>query len=166
MVDYAPDILFESSALPFAFRAAMATLTLIQSDTVFAALDLFRIILNHDCLHPGTTTPPPPKFPIYAIAINKVIEKEGLDFISLILAGIVGDFPEDAGGIVISIIRNLAELWPQPFLQWVTPALQALPTATAPDDAKARFLEDISTCVPQCRVIHMNGRGLTLYIAP
>jgi transportin-3 len=146
MIDYAPDVFFESSAFQVAFRAAMASLTLIQTEIVFATLDLFRFILTHDCLHPhDAMSPPPPKFPLYANAVNRVMEKEGQDLVGLLLSGITGDFPEDSSGMTIAIFRALVSLWPQQLLQWLEPALQSLPPATVPDDAKTRFLNEVST---------------------
>ena len=50
MIDFTPDVFFPSPALAVAFRAAMAALTLVHSDIVFAALDLIRTILSHECL--------------------------------------------------------------------------------------------------------------------
>ncbi|OBZ78618.1 Uncharacterized protein C11G11.07 [Grifola frondosa] len=86
MIEFAPDVLFTSPAFAIAFRAAMAALTLIHSDIIFAALDLIRSILTHDCLAPVSNVPPPPKFPLYAAAIRPVIEKEGLELTGYLLS--------------------------------------------------------------------------------
>jgi len=71
MVEFAPDIFFESSTFLAAFRIALAALTLIHTDTVFASLDLIRMILTHDCLSPEPLEHPPPKFPLYANAFAR-----------------------------------------------------------------------------------------------
>ena len=144
-VEFAPDVTFESPAFPFAFRSTMAALTLLPSDIILAALNLFCIVLEHDCLSPpNALNPPPPKSPGYARAINAVLESEGASLVSLLLRGVTGDFPEESGATIIAIFRRLAAIWPQPLLQWLPPALQALPTATTPEEAKTRFLNDVT----------------------
>lgn len=142
LVEHAPDVFFQSSAFPLAFRATMTALTIIHSDIIFRALDLFRIILTHDCLTPNT--PQPPKFPVYAAAINGVVESEGFTFVGYLLAGLIGHFPEDSTSTVVSIFRMLAALWTAQLLAWLPPILEQLPTAAAPNQAKAQFLADVT----------------------
>lgn len=147
-LDYIPDIFFETpSALPIAFRSALAALTLIQSDLIFASLELIRAILTHDCLAPPSSKAPPPKFPIYAAAIRSVVEKEGFELVGYLLAGLVGDFPEDATASVISIFRMLAAVWPALLLSWLPPILQQLAAATVSDQAKAQFMSEVTRFV-------------------
>ncbi|KAF7985269.1 hypothetical protein HWV62_6405 [Athelia sp. TMB] len=145
LVEHAPDVFFQSSAFPLAFRATMTALTIIHSDIIFRALDLFRIILTHDCLTPNT--PQPPKFPVYAAAINGVVESEGFTFVGYLLAGLIGHFPEDSTSTVVSIFRMLAALWTAQLLAWLPPILEQLPTAAAPNQAKAQFLADVTSSV-------------------
>lgn len=144
-IEFAPDVMFESPAFPFAFRSTLAALTLLPSDIIIAALDFFVVLLEHDCLAPpDALNPPPPKYPGYARAINAVLETDGANFVALLLQGVTGDFPEDSSGMTIAIFRRLAAIWPQALLQWLPPALQALPTATTPDETKTRFLNDVT----------------------
>lgn len=143
MIDYAPDILFPSPAFSIAFKAAMASLTLVQTDIVFAALDFIRSVITHDCLDPSLPSPPP-KFPIYAGAIRPVVELEGPALTGYLLTGIVGDFPEESASTVITILRHLSKLWPAQMLQWVPVVLQQLPSASTPDQAKTDFLHDMN----------------------
>ena len=144
MIEYTPDILFPSSAFPVAFRAAMLALSLVQSDIVFAALDFVRMIITHDSLSPPMSTPPPPKFPLYAAAIRPVIEKEGPELVTYLLTGLVGDFPEESTSLVVTIFRVLAALWPAQLLTWLPVVLQQLPVTSAPEQAKRQFMADIS----------------------
>ncbi|GLB36066.1 putative ARM repeat-containing protein [Lyophyllum shimeji] len=146
LVDHGPDIFFQSPAFPLAFRVAMAALTVVHTDIIFAALDLFRIILTHDCLVPSTT-PPPPKFPLYAASIRSVLEKEGYQFVGYLLAGLIGDFPEDSTSAVVSIFRVLSLLWTSQLITWLPTILQQLPGAAAPNDAKTQFLSDVTSAV-------------------
>ncbi|RDX50448.1 ARM repeat-containing protein [Lentinus brumalis] len=146
MIDFTPDVFFPSPSLAIAFRAAMAALTLVHSDIVFAALDLIRSILSHDCLQPPTQ-PPPPKFPVYAAAIQPVVEREGAELTALLLSGSVGDFPEEAMQMVVTIFRVLGSLWPTQLLAWLPPAVQQLPSTTVTDAVKATFISDINSAM-------------------
>lgn len=146
LVEHAPDIFFQSPAFPIAFRAAMAALTLVHTDIVFASLDIFRVTLTHDCLMPSTNTPPP-KFPEYAAAIRRVFEKEGFELVGYLLNGLVGDFPEDSLSGVVSIFRAISIIWTSQFLSWLPAILQQLPTTAAPNEAKTQFLSDVTRSV-------------------
>lgn len=141
-LEFAPDILFPSPAFSVAFRAAMAALTLVQSDIIFAALDFLRDILTHECLDPPPV--PPPKYPAYAAAIKPVIAEQGMELTGLLLSGLVCDFPSDATSSVITIIRVLCKLWTSQFLSWLPIVLQQLPTTITPDQVKSGFLADVT----------------------
>lgn len=142
LVEHAPDVFFPSPAFPIAFRAAMAGLTLVQADIIFAALDVLRAIIEHDCLHPAPV--PPPRYPVYAAAIKPVVEKEGLELVGYLLSGLTGDFPEDCVSPVITIFRVLAILWPSQLLAWLPVVLQQLPSTSVPDQAKSLFLSEVT----------------------
>ena len=143
-LDYAPDVFFDSpQSFSIGFRAAMTGLTLIQTDLIFASLDLIRLILTHDSILPTPADKPvPPKFPIYASRIQQVIEKEGYELIGYLLSGLTGDFPEDSSSNVITIFRNVAAVWPQQLLSWLPSVLQQLNPAAVTDEAKAKFLAE------------------------
>lgn len=145
-ITLAPEILFVSPAFPLAFRCAMAGLTVVHSDIVFAALDLFRSILTHDCMEPVTPSTPP-KHAIYAAAVRAAMDKEGLQFVACILNGLVGDFPEDSASIVVSIFRALVYVWSTQLLTWLPPVLEQLPVTSVPNEGKAQFLRDVTTFV-------------------
>jgi len=156
LVEHAPDIFFQSLAFPNAFRAAMAALTLVHTDIVFASLDLFRLVLTHDCMMPGTNIPPP-KFPEYAAAIRGVFEEQGFKFVGYLLTGLVGDFPEDALSTVVSIFRSISVVWTSQILSWLPSILERLPAPSASNEVKSQFLLDIArfvvyTCDPQISV--------------
>lgn len=142
LLEMTPDVFFQSIAFPLAFRASMAALTLIHSDLVFAALDLFRDILTHDSLFPSSSQSA--KFAVYATAIKTVMEKEGFEFVGYILSGLVGDFPEDSTSAVVSIFRSIAVLFSSQLLTWLPAVLQQLPTSAAPNEAKEQFMIDVT----------------------
>ncbi|KAH9846826.1 ARM repeat-containing protein [Lenzites betulinus] len=151
MIEFTPDVFFPSPAFPIGFRVAMAALTLVHSDIVFAALDLLRTIFSHECLEPNSR-PPPPKFPIYAAAIRPVVEREGQELTALLLAGLVGDFPEESIPMVATIFRVLGGLWPTQLLAWLPPIVQQLPPTVAPDQAKSVFITDINSAIQSADV--------------
>lgn len=142
LLEMIPDVLFQSTAFPLAFRASMAALTLIHSDLVFAALDLFRNILTHDSLSPSSTHPA--NFAVYATAIKTVVEKEGFEFVGYILSGLVGDFPDDSTSTVVSIFRIVTVYFSSQLLTWLPPVLQQLPTSAVPNEAKEKFMIDVT----------------------
>ncbi|KAJ7492711.1 armadillo-type protein [Mycena latifolia] len=147
MVPSAPDIFFQSSAFPLAFRTAMAALSLVHTDIIFASLDLFMLILTHDCLNPAPSVPPPPKFPIYRSAIEAVVQKDGFQFLTYLLNGLVGDFPEDSTSLVVSIFRAISWIWGAQLISWLPAVLQELPASAAPQEARTQFLSDVSRAV-------------------
>ena len=120
----------------------MAPLTLVHSDIIFETLDLFRIMFTHDCLLPSVQQPP--KFSIFATAIHEVVEKEGFAFVGYLLAGLVGDFPEDSIPSVVSVFGVVSALWTEQLLSWLPPVLEQLPTATSPHQAKGQFMTDVT----------------------
>jgi transportin-3 len=131
----------------------MTGLTLIQTDLIFASLDLIRLVLTHDSiLPPPADEPVPPKFPIYASRIRQVVEKEGYELVGYLLSGLTGDFPEDSSSNVITIFRNVAAVWPQQLLSWLPSVLQRLNPATVTDEAKTKFLAETTRFVPSLLV--------------
>ena len=126
LLDVTPEILFDATTFPTAFRIAVGSLTLIHSDIVFAALDVVRGVVAADYLDPSISSKLP-EAPLYAATIRQVIEAEGSQLTSNLLAGLVGDFPEDAASLVITIFRMLALLWPQQLLAWLPQVLLHLP---------------------------------------
>ncbi|KAG6853580.1 hypothetical protein C0991_003104 [Blastosporella zonata] len=145
LADKGPDIFFQSSAFPLAFRAAMAALTVVHSDIIFAALDLFRVILTHDCL--SSSPHPPPKFPLYAAAIVAVFEKEGYELVGYLLAGLMSDFPEDSTSTLVSIFRAISFAWGSQLISCLPVVLEQLPPAAATHEAKSRFLSDVTGAI-------------------
>lgn len=130
-------------AFLMAFKIATEALTLIHSDLIFCALDLIRAIMTHDALDPADSAPPP-KFPIYANTIRQTVSSEGLQLTGQILAGIVGDFPEESVSTVVTIFRMLAVLWPKELLAWLPQVLGQLVTPASFAQAKQQLLADVS----------------------
>jgi len=142
-VNIEPDVIFVSPAFALSFRCAMAGLTVVHSDIIFASLDLFRSILTHDCLDQGASSRNS-KFTLYASAIRNAMDKEGLQIAGCLLNGLVGDFPEDAASTVVSIFRSLVFNWSNQILIWLPPVLEQLPVTNIPNDAKTQFLQEVT----------------------
>jgi len=145
MIRYAPDLLFPSSAFQVAFKAAVASLILLQTEVVYAALDFITEIMTHDCLLPNPS--PPPKFPIYAAAIQPIVQREGLELTTYLISGLVGDFHEETSPMVMMILRALARVWPAELLAWLPEVLTKLPPSSVPEQSKAAFISDITRVV-------------------
>ncbi|KIK70888.1 hypothetical protein GYMLUDRAFT_32963 [Collybiopsis luxurians FD-317 M1] len=140
-----PNIYFDSTIFPSAFQAASAALTLVQSDVVNSALELFQDIFSHPCLDPST--PNPPNFITYANNIHNVLNSQGANFVGGLLMGLVGDFPPESDSIVISIFRIMAATWPTQMLAWLPDVLQRMPPAIVPDKVKQKFLTEITSAI-------------------
>ena len=72
---------------------------------------------------------------------------EGCQKANQAMAGLVGDFPEEAASIIVTLFRVLASLWPNQLQQWATVILQGLPVTSAPEEAKVRFMKDLNEYV-------------------
>lgn len=142
LADGAPDIFYQSSAFPIAFRSCMAALTLVQADIIFAGLDLFRSILTHACLDDDSS--PPPKYLLYAAAIRSVLEKSGFELTGCLLTGLIGDFEEATVSAVVSIFRALTYHCSSQILSWLPAILQQLPTTSASNESKSQFLSEVT----------------------
>ena len=139
-----PDILLESPAFPSAIRIAVASLTLVHSEIIFASLDIIRGIIGHDALDPSVRNPPP-KFPAYAMAIRQVVETEGPALLLNLLNGLVHDFPEESVSLVVTIFRMLCLLIPQNFLSWFPESVNNVPMGASFTPAKEQLLQDVTT---------------------
>jgi len=144
LIQQAPDIFFQSSVFLTAFRASAAGLTIVQSDTIFAALDLFRMIFSHDCLDPHPPKASPPNFILYANSIHNVVDVAGSEFLGYLLNGLVGDFPPESDSMVVSIFRSISATWPGQVLSWAPHILQQLPVTAAPNPIKEQFLTQLT----------------------
>jgi transportin-3 len=142
-ISLAPDVLFTSSSFDLAFRCAMTGLTVVHTDIIFASLDFFRGIFMHDCMEPQTSATPP-NFVVYASAIRSAMNKEGLQLVAYLVNGLVGEFPADAAAVVVSIFRTLVQVWSDQVPIWLAPVLEQLPATSVPNDAKAKFLQEVT----------------------
>lgn len=138
-----PDILIESNVFPMAIRIATMSLTLTPTEVIFAALDLMRGIIAHDCLDPAVRNLPP-KFPIYAASIRQVFSSEGSQLTVNLVAGLVNDFPSETVSMVITIFRLLSVLWPQQLLTWLPNALNQVTMPASYGPAKQQLMVDVT----------------------
>ncbi|KAJ3779117.1 armadillo-type protein [Lentinula raphanica] len=141
----APDIYFDPATFPLAFQATCAALTVVQSDVLCSALDMFQAIFHHQCLDPSA--PNPPNFITYAHTIHNVLDSQGANFIGFLLTGLIGDFPPETDSLVISIFRIVASIWPTQMLAWLPNVLQRMPSMSVPVQVKQKFLADITAAI-------------------
>lgn len=144
LVELTPDIFFDQNIFPAVFGASLAGLTVIHDDTVFATLDLFRMIATHDCLGDEVVQP---EYTKWATLIRGVVRNQGYQLTGYLLSGMLGDFPEDAIQNVVSIFRVITTMFPEEMLQWLSGVLGELPATTAPNQAKSQFLMDLTEYV-------------------
>lgn len=148
LAELAPDIFFESSSFPYAFRASLASLQVVYSDVIFSGLELFRTILGHESLEPPRKGEGhPPKFPVYANIIRQTVEKEGFALLGCLLTGVTGDFPEDSISNVVSIWRALAHDWPTQLITWLPSVLEQMPGTLVTAEAKRQLLTDVQNSI-------------------
>ncbi|KZT05860.1 ARM repeat-containing protein [Laetiporus sulphureus 93-53] len=166
MFDYTPDILFTSPAFPIALRVAIGALTVVHSDIIFAALEFLRNVLTHECLLPTAVgTVQPPKFPVYAAAIRPAVQREGPQLTGYLLAGVVGDFPEESVPIVVTIFRSLTALSPTELISWLPAVVQQISSSSAPEQSKTQFIADISSAIQSAEYDKVKRAILALHRA-
>ena len=147
LLDRTPDVFFRSNAFPLAFQICMASLTVVHTEVLVAALEVVRDILSHDCLSTQPTAVPTSDFPVYAAAIQDVLEKNGQAFVACVLSGMIGDFPEDCLSSIIVIFRMLASVFPAQMSAWIQNVAPTLPVSAGLVPARQQFVTEITTCV-------------------
>jgi transportin-3 len=143
MLQYTPDLLLLSPALPNTIQVLLACLSLVQPDAIYVGVDFAFNLLGHDAMD-QTTQSPPPNFPLYAAAIQNAVGPHGAQLISVLLNGLTGSYPEDVTSTTVSVIGELVKVWPNESAAWIAAAVELLPTSTVHPTVKATLLADIS----------------------
>jgi transportin-3 len=143
MLQYTPDLLLLSSAFPTTIQVLLACLSLVQPDAIYVGVDFVFNLLGHDALNPANTSPPP-NFPLYAAAIQNAVGPHGAQLVSVLLNGLSGAYPEDVTSTTVSVIGELAKIWPNEFAMWITTAVELLPPGNVHSTVKVTLLSDIS----------------------
>lgn len=155
-----PSALFLSPQFPQVFRAALAALTLLKTETVATALDLVLGIAGHDSLmlpvtpsQPGTPlptaagTPNPDGSPsmedlaAYAAAIRHVVGQQGFQLASVLLNGLVTQFSPEVMPVVVTTLKVLSGGFAGEMMSWLPGIVEQLPTSYVPDKDKMAFVE-------------------------
>lgn len=142
--EYAPDVLFLSGALPAAFQATLATLTLLSPSIVMAALDGLRSMVGHEALQfdpadPHYSAAQQHAFPLYAAALRHVVVGSMSQLVG-ILVDILVHGVEDASGGVLTVFRLLSIQFPAELAGGVVSAVDQLPGKVASAEEKTEFL--------------------------
>ncbi|GAB1517431.1 Nuclear import receptor [Rhizoctonia solani] len=144
MLQYTPDLLLLSSAFPIAIQVLLACLSLVQPEAIDAGVDFAYTLLGHDALSQESPSPPP-NFPLYANAIRNAVGPHGAQLVSVLLNGLSGSYPEDVTSPVVSVIGELAKIWPNEFPMWITTAVELLPTSNVHPTVKSTLISDVSS---------------------
>ncbi|CUA72435.1 Transportin-3 [Mus musculus] [Rhizoctonia solani] len=143
MLQYTPDLLLLSSVFPITIQVLLACLSLVQPEAIDAGVDFAYALLGHDALNTANASPPP-NFPLYATAIRNAVGPHGAQLVSVLVNGLSGIYPEDVASPVVSVIMELAKIWPNEFAMWITTAVELLPTSSVHPSVKSTLLSDIS----------------------
>ncbi|TKY86824.1 hypothetical protein EX895_004465 [Sporisorium graminicola] len=159
VLNNAPSMLLLSPQLPQVFRAALAALTLLKTETVATALDFVLGIVGHDALmmpvtasQPGTPlaargglnadgTPSMDELAHYAAAIRHLVGQQGFQLASVLLNGLVTQFNPDVMQVATTTLKVLSAGFPGEMGAWVPGIVEQLPTSYVPDAAKETFLK-------------------------
>lgn len=144
--EFIPEILFLSPSYSNTFRAALSTLTMYQPEIVSPTLEFVLATLRHDALSSEVPAPPapppPPNYPLFAAAIRGVLAEQGFTLVGLLLGGLLMHFPEESTSTVVTCFRMLAQLFPQQVLAWLPSAIEQIPVASLPAQAKTAFITE------------------------
>jgi transportin-3 len=150
LVSYTPDVLFPSPSFPFCFQILIQTLQLPSSDTIITTLDTIREIAAHDSLYlnPLTTNPIDPSSggadPTWAPIIRQTVEHNGIPLVGSLLNGLTGSFHEDCEATTVTVLKLLAEIYPENFLLWVQSSItDAIPERIVNQTTKTDFMNKL-----------------------
>ncbi|KAG9098145.1 Nuclear import receptor [Ceratobasidium sp. UAMH 11750] len=143
MLQYTPDLLILSPALPTAVQVLLACLSLVQPDAIYVGVDFAFNLFGHEAMD-QTNQSPPPNFPLYAAAIRNAVGPHGPQLVSVLLNGLTGSYPEDVTSTTVSVIGEMVKIWPSEFTAWIAAAVEVLPTSAVHPTIKATLLADIS----------------------
>ncbi|KAG8906064.1 Nuclear import receptor [Tulasnella sp. 417] len=160
MLTFCPDYVLLSPSFPSSFPSVLTALTRVHPDIISSALDLLRMILGHESMTPSAAQPA--KYVQYATAIRQTVSVNGFQFVGLLLSGMVTTFPEDSVRLVASLFRLLAGGWRAELATWLPPAVQQLPAASLPMEARAKFLTDMANALSDGNLDHVRSSILSL----
>lgn len=125
------DRLISSPAFTASFKLCLAALSLPSNEIVMTSLDFIQTLLG---------LPP-------SAQLGATLTECGQDLLALILGGLVTGYPEDSTGMVVSILRTLAGLFPQLVVEALPTIVDRLPSSSVPAVEKQAFLTKFATCV-------------------
>ncbi|KAI9859093.1 MAG: Nuclear import receptor [Vezdaea acicularis] len=136
---YYPNRLILSELIEPILRAAMASLTLQQTEPLTATLHFLRDFLQYGGDNPpnssGEKNPPEVK-----AAVKKLILVEGETLTQAILTGMMFHFTRDCFPDASGVLLGLVQLMPNEITQWIARTLQKLPAGTLQQVEAQRLL--------------------------
>ncbi len=138
-----PAVLLLSPSFPHVFRATLAALTLLKTETIATALDLVLGIVGHDSLTvsrmQGDATPSDTS--AYAAAIRQVVAQHGFQLTSSLLNGLVTQFSPEVMPVVVTTLKVLTGSFATEMHAWIPPIVEQLPTAYVPEKDRQAFVQ-------------------------
>ncbi|KAF8980943.1 Nuclear import receptor [Entomortierella lignicola] len=120
-----------SSLFPTVFKAILASFSLKEQYSLVSVFRHCRIILDHvnDLQHSRSSPSSQSNSPRISAAEAAIIKAQFVEhdsFISLILQGIIYNFPPEVNGDAVGVIKALATFCPQESVLWYGKAISAL----------------------------------------
>ncbi|QRW00383.1 mRNA transport regulator [Ceratobasidium sp. AG-Ba] len=143
MLQYTPDLILLSPALPTTVQVLLACLSLVQPEAIYVGVDFAFNLLGHDAMD-QTNQSPPPNFPLYAAAIRNAVGPHGPQLASVLLNGLSGAYPEDATPSTVTVLGEMAKIWPNESSAWIAAAVEMLPASSVHSAAKATLVADVT----------------------
>lgn len=154
-----PSMLLLSPQFTHVFRAALAALTLLKTETILTTVDFVLGIVGHDALmipvtasQPGTPlgatnaqgadgTPSMDDMTNYAAAIRQVVGQQGFQLASVLFNGLVTEYSPEVMPVVTTTLKVLSSGFAQEMAAWVPGIVEQLPTSYVPEKDKVAFVE-------------------------
>ncbi|KAJ9101702.1 hypothetical protein QFC21_003040 [Naganishia friedmannii] len=134
------DVIFNSSQLPNIIELALATTTLPALQSVMTALelieDLFKYAVSPEDVAAGAVLPA--QLPV----LQALVQQYGQKIVTMVLQGVVQDYPEDGQQAVGEIIKSICKLAPSENVrQWVASAIEGVPGHVIPVSSKQEIMQ-------------------------
>jgi transportin-3 len=140
------DVIFNSSQLPNIIELTLATTTLPAGQSVMTALELIEDLLKYAVSPQEVAAGAVP--PTYLPVLQALIQQYGQKIVTMVLQGVVQDYPEDGQQPVGEIVKSICKLAPpENVRQWVALAIEGVPGHVIPVSSKQEIMQAFDQCV-------------------
>jgi transportin-3 len=144
MSEVCPNDLLLSSAFTGGFQVSVSSLSMIQPEIIFPALEFIRSTVGHNCMRPSMQSQLTLDERRFEPMIRQTVSSAGFQLVGIVLTGLVSHFPDDGVFLVVDIMSSLALAWSTELSQWLPPVIEQLPLSSVPPAAKTQFLSDFA----------------------